>query len=243
MSASIRMLSIIVPAYNEATTLQALVEKILGVSFPVDYEIIIVDDHSKDETHAIARRLAESGPGAGRIRLLHNAVNQGKGFSIRRGMREARGEVLIIQDADFEYEPSDIPALLKPVLEGRSRVVYGSRFLGRCWPRGMALPNLVANIFLTLLTNALFGCRLSDMETCYKLIRREALEGIELSTERFDFEPEVTCKLVKKGEPILELPIRYSGRTAGEGKKIKSRDFFIAIRVLFQNRFGAPVAH
>ncbi len=237
MKIPIHKLSIIIPAYNEAATIGPLVEKILEVSFPIDYEIIIVDDHSSDETRDISKDLESSAPRSGRIRVLHNKINRGKGFSIRRGMRLALGEVVVIQDADFEYEPADLPGLLKPILEGLTPVVYGSRFLGKFWPHGMALPNMIANRFLTLMTNILFGCRLSDMETCYKLIRRDTLKGIHLSTERFDFEPEITCKLVKKGIPILERPIRYRGRTAGEGKKIKARDFFIALRVLFQNRF------
>ncbi len=237
----IKKLSIIIPAYNEAKTIRKVVEKVLATAFPVEFEIILVDDHSEDRTFKIAQLLNERLP-QHPVVILRNEVNRGKGYSIRRGMQSATGDAIIIQDADFEYEPSDIPALLAPMLRDGAQVVFGSRFYGRFWPKGMALPNMVANRFLTVLTNLLFGCRLTDMETCYKLIRRDALSGIELSTQRFDFEPEITCKLVKKGVRIVERPIGYAGRTASEGKKIKARDFFIAIRVLFQNRFCQKTA-
>jgi glycosyltransferase involved in cell wall biosynthesis len=230
-----KKLSILIPAYNEAQTLRQLVEKILAVRFPVDYEIILVDDHSQDRTFEIARLLNQQ-DSSGRIKVLRNDQNRGKGYSILRGLEHAQGDVIVVQDADFEYHPSDLPRLLESLLKQNAKVVYGSRFLGARVPRGMAFPNYMANRFLTWLTNLLFGTRLTDMETCYKIVPRDLMESLALSARRFDFEPEITAKLAKKGVRITELPISYSGRTASEGKKIKARDFFIALQVLFANR-------
>ena len=228
-------LSIIIPAYNEAPTLQKLVEKILKVPFPIQYEIILVDDHSRDRTYEIARLLNQQDT-LGRITVLRNEVNRGKGYSILRGLERARGDVIVVQDADFEYDPDELPGLLKPFLEGDAEVVYGSRFLGSSRPKGMALANFLANRFLTWITNLLFGTRLTDMETCYKILPASLMKSLQLSARRFDFEPEITAKLAKKNIRITELPIHYSGRTASEGKKIKARDFFMALQVLFSNR-------
>lgn len=229
-------LSIIIPAYNEAKTIRRLVEKIMAVNFGMESEIIIVDDHSRDRTYRIARILNQRDL-SGRIRLFHNEVNQGKGYCIQKGFANATGDIVVVQDADFEYNPNEIPGLVKPILDGKTQVVYGSRFLGKGCPDGMAVPNFIANKFLTWLTNVIYGCRLTDMETCYKLVRREVLASLNLTAKRFDFEPEITSKLVLKKIPILELPISYHGRTVKEGKKIKARDFFIAVDVLFRNRF------
>lgn len=227
-------LSIIIPAYNEAKTIRRIVEKIFNVNFPIDYEIVIVDDYSRDRTYRIAKIL-NNGPLGDRIRLLRNHENRGKGYSLRRGFEAATGDVFVVQDADYEYDPNEIPSLLEPVLEGKTSVVFGSRFLKKFVPSGMALPNWVANRFLTLLTNVLYGSKLTDMETCYKVITKEALSDIRLTTERFDFEPEITTQLIKRKHNIIERPISYYGRSESEGKKIKARDFFIAIRVLFKN--------
>jgi len=229
-------LSIIIPAYNEARTIGQLVEKIVGVRFPVDYEIILVDDHSQDRTHEIIRLLSEKDI-AGRIRVFRNDQNRGKGYSILRGLEHAEGDIVVVQDADFEYDPSELPRLLEPILKNETDVIYGSRFLGKGFPHGMAFPNYIANRFLTWVTNLLFGTRLTDMETCYKLIRKNLMSALQLSARRFDFEPEITAKLAKKKSRIVELPIHYNGRTASEGKKIKSRDFFIALKVLLANYF------
>ena len=229
-------LSIIIPAYNEAQTLRQLVEKITTVHFPIDYEIILVDDHSQDRTYEIARLLGRQ-DSAGRIKILRNEENRGKGYSILRGLEQAHGDVIVVQDADFEYDPSELPRLLEPLLEGRAKVIYGSRFLAGGVPKGMAFPNYIANRFLTWITNLLYGIRLTDMETCYKIVPKGLMMSLGLSARRFDFEPEITAKLAKKGVKIIELPIRYSGRTASEGKKIKARDFFIALKILFVSRF------
>jgi len=229
-------LSIIIPAYNEAQTLRQLVEKIIAVHFPIDYEIILVDDDSQDRTYEIAQLLGRQ-DSAGRIKILRNEANRGKGYSILRGLEQAQGDVVVVQDADFEYDPSELPRLLEPLLEGKAQVIYGSRFLSSGVPQGMAFANYMANLFLTWITNLLYGIRLTDMETCYKIVPRDLMLSLELSACRFDFEPEITAKLSKKGVKIIELPIRYRGRTAGEGKKIKARDFFIALKSLFANRF------
>jgi glycosyltransferase involved in cell wall biosynthesis len=231
-----KKLSIIIPAYNEAPTLQQLVEKIVAVHFPIDYEIILVDDHSQDRTYEIAR-LLRSQDSSGRIRILRNEENRGKGYSILRGLREAQGDIVVVQDADFEYDPSELPRLLEPLLEGRAQVIYGSRFLKGGVPQGMAFPNYIANGFLTWITNLLYGTHLTDMETCYKIVPKSLMLSLGLSACRFDFEPEITAKLAKKSIMITELPIRYHGRTASEGKKIKARDFFIALKILFASRF------
>ncbi len=228
-------LSIIVPAYNEAKTIRRVVEQIFEVAFPVEFEIIIVDDSSSDRTYRLAKILDKSDL-KGRIRLYRNVRNRGKGYCIRRGLENASGDVVIVQDADFEYDPHEIPKLLKPIAEGKTSVVYGSRFLGRPHPPGMAFANWIANRFLTWMTNVLFGSKLTDMETCYKLMKKEIAQKIQLRSERFDFEPEVTARILKNGFPILELPISYHGRTHHEGKKIKARDFFIALWVLFRER-------
>ena len=232
-----KKLSIIIPAYNEARTIRRIVEKIFSVRFPVDFEVIIVDDHSNDRTYRIAQIL-DARDLSKRIRLFRNDVNRGKGYSLRRGFAEATGDILIVQDADFEYDPSEILRLLPPILEGKVRVVYGSRFLSAIRPPGMAFANWIANRLLTALTNVLYGSRLTDMETCYKLMSRDALEGVRLESKRFEFEPEITAKLLKKRHEILELPITYHGRTASEGKKIKARDFFIAIWTLWRCRWA-----
>lgn len=229
-------LSIIIPAYNEAQTLHQLVKKIIAVHFPVDYEIILVDDHSQDRTHEIAQLLGRQ-VSVGRMKIMRNEENRGKGYSILRGLEQAQGDIVVVQDADFEYDPSELPRLLEPLLGGRAGVIYGSRFLGRGVPEGMAFPNYIANRFLTWITNLLYGTRLTDMETCYKIVPKDLMMSLGLSAHRFDFEPEITAKLAKQSVRIIELPIRYSGRTASEGKKIKARDFFIALKILFANRF------
>lgn len=230
-------LSIIMPTFDEARTLEPLIRRILATPFPIDYEIILVDDHSTDGTLAIADAMRRSAE-AGRIRVVRNRVNKGKGACIRQGLKHASGDLVIIQDADLEYEPADIPSLLPPILAGRADAVYGSRFLSRGWPPGMAWPSYAANRALTVLTNLLYGARLTDMETCYKLLRRDQLRRLRLRASRFEFEPEVTARLLRRGGRIIELPIRYHGRSRQEGKKIKARDFVMAVWVLLAQRLA-----
>lgn len=229
-------LSVIVPAYNEAPTIKEILRQILAVDFGVEFEVVVVDDCSTDGTYEIVQAFAAA-DGKDRVRALRKDYNSGKGHSIQKGLEVASGDVAVVQDADFEYDPREIPGLLEPIRRGEVDVVYGSRFLGVSRPDGMALPNFLANKFLTFLTNILYGCRLTDMETCYKLVRMDVLRSIELNANRFDFEPELTTKLVKKGIKIVEFPISYKGRSASEGKKIGARDFFVALKVLWRNLF------
>ena len=229
-------LSILIPTFNEQRTIQEIVDAIEAVPFPIGHEIIIIDDASTDRTveKLTIARLREARP---HIQILRNPVNRGKGFSIRKGIEKASGELLIVQDADDEYDPRDIPRLIEPILKGEASVVYGSRFMKSFYPKGMALPNWAANRLLTWLTNLLFGLRLSDMETCYKAFRADLIKNLPLKSDRFEFEPEVTALLARAGHPITELPIGYSGRTAKKGKKIRAKDFFIACFTLIRCRF------
>lgn len=229
-------LSIIIPTYNEQSTIARLIRKVCSVKYPFEYEIIIVDDGSIDKTYEKEVILKFNNEISDRIRIFRNRINAGKGFSIRRGIRRAKGSIIIVQDADEEYNPNEIPALVSPILEGKAQAVYGSRFLGCRRPDGMAIANYVANISLTLFTNLLFGLHLTDMETCYKAVRADVLKTLPLKANRFAFEPEVTALLAKRGISILELPISYYGRTAKAGKKIKARDFFYAVIALVWQR-------
>ena len=230
-------LSIIIPTFNEEATIEPLIRTILETPFPIDYELIIVDDCSTDQTFAIERRLAEHISQAW-IRVVRNRANKGKGACIRRGLKHASGEIVVVQDADLEYNPRELPRLLKPFLEGSALAVYGSRFLRhRGRPKGMAWSNYVANRVLTWLTNRLYHLHLSDMETCYKMITKDALERLRLRAKRFEFEPEVTAKLATHHIKIVELPISYRGRTRQQGKKIRAKDFFIAVWTLLRHRF------
>ncbi len=228
-------LSIIIPTYNEERTIGQLIRRILATSFPIDYEMVIIDDHSGDRTYTIERELRDT-VGKRRIRTLRNRVNKGKGASIRQGLKHARGDLVIIQDGDLEYDPSDIPKLLEPILAGRAEVVYGSRFLKCPWPSGMVWSSYAANHVLTWLTNLLYGTRLTDMETCYKMMRRRQLVSLRIRAGAFEFEPEVTAKLARQGVCVAEVPISYHGRTRGEGKKIRAKDFFIALWALIRYR-------
>ena len=231
-------LSIIIPTYNEHATIEELIGYVQSVDYPIEHEIIIVDDASIDRTYEkeVLIRL-KNRKESNNIRLFKNSTNRGKGFSIRKGILRCTGDIIIIQDADKEYDPNEIPALLKPILEGKTNVVYGSRFLNAARPDGMAFSNWIANRFLTWMTNLLYGLKLTDMETCYKVFRSAIVKSLKLRANRFTFEPEVTALLAKKKIGILELPISYHGRTAEECKKIKAKDFFFAVAVLLKNKF------
>lgn len=229
-------LSIIIPTYNEQRTIKELVRSVQVVEFPVEHEIIIVDDASVDRTFEKGTFLKLRDK-KNNIRLFKNRVNRGKGYSIRQGIKRAKGDIIVIQDADQEYDPRDIPALLQPILEGRAQAVYGSRFLKKKRPDGMAFPNWIANKALTRLTNLLYGLNLTDMETCYKVLKADLLKSLPLKADRFAFEPEVTALLAKRKIPIVEFPIHYNGRTAKKGKKIKAKDFFFAVLALLRYLF------
>jgi glycosyltransferase involved in cell wall biosynthesis len=225
-----RKLSVIVPVYNERNTVAEIVRQMRAVDLPLEREIVIVDDGSIDGTRDILEQLADS-----TVRVILHPTNRGKGAAIRTGLAQVSGELVLIQDADLEYDPEDWPKLLAPVLRGRARVVYGSRFTGE--RRNMLFLHWVGNRLLSLITNVLYNTTLSDMETCYKLFDRELLSQIDLRANRFDFEPEVTAKLLRLGVRIYEVPISYSGREFEEGKKITWRDGLGAVATLVKYRF------
>jgi glycosyltransferase involved in cell wall biosynthesis len=225
-------LSVIIPCYNEAPTIEPVLQRVADVGLAD--EIIIVDDGSTDGTREILKRIeAEERPG---VRILYHTHNQGKGAALVTGFAAATSEVYVIQDADFEYDPREYPLLLQPLQEGISPVVYGSRFLGG--PRkAMNFWNMIANKGLTLFTNILYNAILSDMETCYKAFRSEVVADMTIHARSFDFEPEFTAKVLKKGIRIYEVPISYNGREWTEGKKIKWTDAPIALWTLLKYRF------
>ena len=216
--------SVVVPCYNEVNTVLPLIECVLAA--PFDKELILVDDGSTDGTRQLLEEKAASLPG---VRLFFQDRNRGKGAALRRGFQEARGDIVIVQDADLEYDPVQIPNVIAPILEGHADVVYGSRFQGGPH-RVLYFWHSVGNNLLTLFSNMVSDLNLTDMETCYKAFRREIIQSIEIEEDRFGFEPEVTIKLArKKGIRIYEIPISYRGRTYEDGKKIGAKDGFRAL--------------
>src|SRR5262245_20425131 len=213
-------LSVVIPVYNEKQWIRELLRRVQAV--PIPKEIIIVDDCSTDGTRDILRGL----DGVGGVRVFLQPVNRGKGAALREGFKHVTGDVIVVQDADLEYDPAEYPRLIQPILENRADVVYGSRFIGESH-RVLYFWHYVANKVLTTLSNMFTNLNLTDMETCYKVFRREVLAGIELRSDRFGFEPEITAKIAKKRNPawrIYEIPVSYSGRTYEEGKKIGLKD-------------------
>jgi glycosyltransferase involved in cell wall biosynthesis len=227
---SFHLLSVVVPVYNERVTVGEVIRRIRAVEVPLDVEIIAVDDGSSDGTDKVLAALADS-----TVRVLTHPVNQGKGAAVRTGMAAARGDLLLIQDADLEYDPQDWPRLLEPILRGKARVVYGSRFTGE--RKNMMPLHWIGNRFLSLVTNLLYSSTMSDMETCYKLFDRKVLEGLTIESDKFDFEPEITAKILRRGFRIYEVPISYAGRETSEGKKITWKDGIGALRALIKYRF------
>jgi glycosyltransferase involved in cell wall biosynthesis len=216
-------LSVVIPVYNERRWVRELVRRVQAV--PIPKEIVIVDDCSSDGTRDVLRELEAEG-----VRVVYQPHNQGKGAALREGFRHVTGDVVVIQDADLEYDPAEYLLLLQPILDDRADVVYGSRFIGDSH-RVLGFWHSVANRALTTLSNIFTNLNLTDMETCYKVFRREVLQGITLSSNRFGFEPEITAKIAKKRGPswrVYEIPISYSGRTYEQGKKIRLRDAFSA---------------
>jgi glycosyltransferase involved in cell wall biosynthesis len=217
-------LSVVIPVYNEERWIREVVRRVQAV--PIPKEIVIVDDCSKDNTRAILKELE-----GGNIRVILHEKNQGKGAALRTGFAHATGDVILVQDADLEYDPAEYPRLLQPILENQADVVYGSRFIGERH-RVLYFWHYVANKVLTTLSNMFTNLNLTDMETCYKVFRREVLQGIKLKSNRFGFEPEITAKVARKKGPswrVYEIPISYSGRTYEEGKKIGLKDAFQAL--------------
>jgi glycosyltransferase involved in cell wall biosynthesis len=223
-------LSIVIPVFNEVGTLPMIIERVLATGLA--NEILLVDDGSTDGSRALLAAL----DGQKGIRVLLHEKNQGKGAAVRTGITAATGEVVLIQDADLEYDPRDYPALLKPIEEGIADVVYGSRFLGGP-RRAVMFWHMIANKLLTFATNLIYNTILSDMETGYKVFRREVLQGITLRANRFDFEPEFTAKILKRKLRVFEVPISFNPRDYSAGKKIKSKDAFVAIWALVKYRF------
>jgi len=227
------LLSILVPVFNESRTVASVIARLKTVDLPVPREIIVINDGSSDGTREVLDALPVEGDA---VRILHVAQNAGKGAAIRLGLQHARGTIIAIQDADLELDPAQLAALVTPIVGGETSVVYGSRFLaGR--PDAPWL-TVLANRTLTLLTNVLFGARITDMETCYKIMRTDVARALELESNRFDIEPEITAKLLLSGHRIQELPVYFKPRQRAEGKKIGWRDGFHALRVLAGYRFG-----
>jgi glycosyltransferase involved in cell wall biosynthesis len=212
------MLSVIIPIYNEAGTLEELVGRVRAV--PIDKELILVDDGSTDGTHDVLEKLT----GDPDVQIFFQGTNRGKGAAVRRGIRECVGDIVVVQDADLEYDPEEYPKLIKPIHDGKADVVYGSRFAGGESHRVLYFWHYLGNLALTTLSNMLTNLNLTDMETCYKAFRREVLESFTIEEDRFGLEPELTAKVARGGWRIYEVGISYAGRTYAEGKKISWRD-------------------
>jgi glycosyltransferase involved in cell wall biosynthesis len=218
-------LSVVMPVYNERNTLREVIVKVLSV--PLEIELLCVDDGSKDGSREILADMAQQRP---QMRVFLQPHNMGKGAALRRGIQEATGDFVIIQDADLEYDPAEYPVVLQPLIDGKADVVYGSRFMGSGAHRVLYYWHSVGNAFLTLLSNALTNINLTDMETCYKAFRREIIQSIPIEENRFGFEPEITVKVARRKLRIYEVGISYSGRTYEEGKKIGWKD---GVRALY----------
>ncbi len=226
------LISIVVPVYNEARTVAAVIQRLIAIDLPAPREILVVNDGSTDGTRDVLDQITQRPE----LRIIHAEKNGGKGSAIRIGFGKATGTIVAIQDADLELDPAQLADLVKPILDGRTRVVYGSRFLaGR--PDAPWL-SIFANQVLTGATNLLFGGRLTDMETCYKVMASDVAQSLNLESNRFDIEPEITAKLLRAGHSILELPIRFEPRSRAQGKKIGWKDGVRAIQVLLKYRFS-----
>lgn len=223
------LISIIIPIYNEEELLPVVLKHVRAL--PLRKELILVDDYSHDGTHDILNHEEQKED----TRVLYHSVNQGKGAAIVTGLRAATGDIVIIQDADMEYDPQDILKVVKPIINGETKVAYGSRFLGKV--TGMRLPNRIANWILAWMVSLLYGQRITDEATAYKAFRQDVIREIDLTCKRFEFCPEVTAKVLRKGETIVEVPVVYRARTFEEGKKIGYKDFVTAVWTLIKNRF------
>jgi glycosyltransferase involved in cell wall biosynthesis len=224
------LLSVVMPVFNEKATVQEIIHRVLAV--PLRTQLIVVDDHSVDGTRDVLVRLQEQHG----FTLLLQDRNLGKGAALRRGFEAVRGDLVVIQDADLEYSPEEFPMLIELICQGRADVVYGSRFLGR--HRVFLFSHYVGNRFLTFLTNILYNTMLTDMETCYKVMRTEVIRSMTLRSNGFGIEPELTAKIFKRGYRVYEVPITYDGRGYEDGKKIGWRDGVVALWVLLKYRFS-----
>jgi glycosyltransferase involved in cell wall biosynthesis len=230
MAEPYKLLSILIPVYNEKSTINEVIEKVSQVVLPIEKEIIVVDDGSTDGTVEILQL------NSNKLAHTHRTpVNVGKGAAVRIALTLAKGDIILIQDADLELDPNEYGLLLQPILEGKSKAVYGSRFLSE---NRLRFTRRIANYFLTLVTNVLFGTKLTDMETAYKVFTVEVARSLRLEANRFEIEPEITAQIIRNGFSILEVPITYRPRTKSEGKKIKWKDGIIALLTLLKHRFS-----
>lgn len=222
-------LSIVIPIYNEARHIREVLRRVRAL--PLEKELILVDDCSTDGTRELLAE-EENKPDT---KVIYHDRNLGKGAAIRTGLKYVSGDIVIIQDADLEYRPEEIPSVIQPIIEGKTKVAYGSRFLGKI--ERMRLPNRIANYILAWLVSFLYGTKITDEATAYKAFKTEVIKEIDLKCTGFEFCPEVTAKVLKKGYKIVEVPVTFTARTFWEGKKIGWRDFFIAVYILFKYRF------
>ena len=223
------LLSVVMPVYNEKASVEEMVGRVLAV--PIRIDLIAVDDASTDGSREILDRLSKQKG----FRLLLQERNQGKGAAVRRGIGEARGDIIVVQDADLEYSPEEFPELIDLIVKGKADAVFGSRFIGR--HRCFLFTHYLANLFLNLVTNVLYNTTMTDMETCFKAVRADVLKSLVLKSDRFGIEPEITAKLFKRGCKVFEVPITYNGRTYAEGKKIRAKDAVLAVAALIRFRF------
>ena len=231
-SPGLPLISIIVPVFNEARTVAAVVDRLLAIDLPAPREIVVVNDGSTDGTRAVL----DARPAHPAVTIVHADRNRGKGNAVRLGIARTRGSVVAIQDADLELDPAQLGALVTPVLNGEAAVIYGSRFLGG--RPDAPFMTIAGNRLLTAVTNLLYGSSLTDLETCYKVMRGDIARGLALSANRFDIEPEITARLLVAGHRIVERPVRFEPRSKAAGKKMRWRDGWMALRVLFSRRFG-----
>jgi len=229
----LRRLSILVPVYNEVTTVEQMLWRVAAVSFPIDREIVVVDDGSSDGSRQILERLAATDL----IKLIVHDTNKGKGAAVRTALRHARGQILVVQDADLELDPDDLPALLKPILAGEAQVCYGSRFMNGIPWTVRRRPTYWANIALNKLSNLLNGLYITDFNTCYKMMTRDVLRRVSISESGFAMEAEITAKIARMGHVILERPVRYEPRGLAAGKKIRVRDVIRYVYAMLRYRF------
>ncbi len=227
-------LSIVIPVYNECGTIEKIIRQVSDINVGIDKEIVIVDDCSMDGTREILRKMKSEDESR---KIFFQEKNKGKGAALRRGFKEADGDVVVVQDADLEYDPNDYKTMLAPVLQGHADVVYGSRFLGGGPHRVVFFWHYIGNKFLTTLSNMVTDLNLTDMEVCYKMFKKEVLEHIEICEERFGFEPEITAKIARGNWRIYEVPISYYGRNYTEGKKITWKDGFRALWCIIKYHF------
>jgi len=227
-----RKLSVVIPVFNEAETVEEIIRRVLASEISLEKEIIVVDDFSQDGTRSVLERIKDPN-----IKIFYHDRNMGKGAALQTGFAKAEGDIILVQDADLEYDPREYPSLLAPILDGRADVVYGSRFLGGGPRRVLLFWHYVGNRILTTLSNMLSNLDLTDMETCYKVFKKDVLDRIKLKSKKFGFEPEVTVKCAKLKCRIYEVPISYSGRDYSQGKKIGWRDGVAAVFHLLRYRF------